>query len=577
MVFLPPPSVPKLPFDPPDSITIPEFVFSDKYGRKPLARSRKPYTCGITGKSYTNSEVEEREKLLARALAKRLGYDLADGTEWDRVLALYSLNTIDYIPLTHAVHRLSGIVTPASAAYSAQELQHQLVSSGANALFTCVPLLDNALVAAKGAGIPEDRIFLLPIPGFEAKAPFKTIDDLIAEGKDAPELKPLNWVNGQGARQVAYLCYSSGTSGLPKAVQISHRNVIANIIQMTIQDGVGRKAAGVDTQVQLGLLPLSHIYGLVPVAHYGLYNGDETIILPRFELKMLLSAIQRFKIEQMALVPPIMIHMLSSQAECAKYDISSVRFIFSGAAPLGKETMEDLWKVWPSWRICQGYGLTETSPVVTATSELDIDAGTSGTLLPGLKAKIIDTDGSEITEYNKPGELLVQGPTIVLGYLNNAKATAETFVHHEDGRWMRTGDEVLVRKSPKGNEHFVIVDRIKELIKVKGHQVAPAELEDHLLSHPLVSDCAVIQVPDLRAGEVPKAFVVKAPQAKGKSDDEVKESINKYVEEHKAKHKWLKGGIEFIDVIPKSPSGKILRRLLRDREKQARKEKGAKL
>ncbi|KAM0413600.1 hypothetical protein ACHAPT_013624 [Fusarium lateritium] len=577
MVFTPPPAVPKLPFDPPDSITIPDFVFSDKYGRKPISRSRGPYTCGITGESYTTAEVVEREKLLARALAKRLGYDLAEGTEWDRVLALYSLNTIDYIPLTHAVHRLSGIVTPASAAYSAQELQHQLVSSGANALFTCVPLLDNALAAAKGAGIPQDRIFLLPVPGFEAKAPFKTIDDLIAEGRDAPELKPLNWVKGQGARQVAYLCYSSGTSGLPKAVQISHRNVIANIMQMTIQDGVGRKAAGVDTQVQLGLLPLSHIYGLVPVAHYGLYNGDETVILPRFELKMLLSAIQRFKIEQMALVPPILIHMLSSQDECAKYDISTIRFIFSGAAPLGKETMEDLWKVWPKWNICQGYGLTETSPVVTSTSELDIDAGSSGTLLPGLKAKLIDTDGSEITEYNKPGELLVQGPTVVLGYLNNAKASAETFVHHEDGRWMRTGDEVIVRKSAKGNEHFVIVDRIKELIKVKGHQVAPAELEAHLLSHPLVSDCAVIQVPDLRAGEVPKAFVVKAAEAKGKSDDEVTQSINKFVEEHKAKHKWLKGGIEFIDIVPKSPSGKILRRLLRDRERQARKEKGAKL
>lgn len=125
---------------------------------------------------------------------------------------------IDYIPFTHAVHRLSGIVTPASAAYSVQELQHQLVSSGANALFTCVPLLENALAAAKGAGIPEDRIFLLPVPGFEAKAPFKTINDLIAEGKDAPELKPVNWVKGQGARQVAYLCYSSGTSGLPVSV-----------------------------------------------------------------------------------------------------------------------------------------------------------------------------------------------------------------------------------------------------------------------------------------------------------------------------------------------------------------------
>ncbi|RGP63269.1 putative phenylacetyl- ligase [Fusarium sporotrichioides] len=594
MVFYPPSSI-KLPFDPPDSVTVPEFVFREDGVRKPHSRSRNPFTCGISGKTYTTVKVIERQKLLARALAKRLGYDIREGTEWDRVVALYSVNTIDYITMTHAVHRLNGIVTPASAAYSAPELEHQLRSSGANALFTCVPLLEVALQAAKAAGIPEDRIFLLPVPGAESKQPFKTIDDLVAEGTDAPELKPLDWIKGQGERQVAYLCYSSGTSGLPKAVQITHRNVIANVLQATIQNEEGRKAAGVDAQIQLGLLPLSHIYGLVPVAHYGIYNGDETIILPKFDLKLLLSAIQRFKIQQMALVPPIFIQMMSSYAECQKYDLSTVRFIFSGAAPLGKETTLDLNKHWPSWRICQGYGLTETSPVVTSTSELDIDPGSSGTLLPGLKAKLIDVEGKEVTEYNKPGELYVQGPTVVLGYLNNAKATSETFVHHDDGRWMRTGDEVIVRKSPKGTEHFVVVDRIKELIKVKvktlllhvlnpiidtskqGHQVAPAELEAHLLTHPLVDDCAVIQVPDLRAGEVPKAFVVKAPQAKGKSDDEVTQSINKHVEEHKARHKWLKGGIEFIDVIPKSPSGKILRRLLRDREKQARKEKGAKL
>ncbi|KAF4968303.1 hypothetical protein FSARC_4248 [Fusarium sarcochroum] len=577
MVFYPPPSVPKLPFDPPDSCTIPEFVLTENYARKPFARSRNPYTCGITGKTYTTAEVIQRQQLLARALSKRLGWDIDEGTEWDRVLALYSLNTIDYITLNHAVHHLNGIVTPASAAYSAPELEHQLRSSGANVLFTCVPLLETALAAAKAVGLSEERIFLLPVPGFESKAPFKTIDDLIAEGQDAPELKPLNWIKGQGARQVAYLSYSSGTSGLPKAVQITHRNVISNIMQMTIQDAAGREAAGVDTQVQLGLLPLSHIYGLVPVAHYGIYNGDDTIVLPRFELKTLLSAVQRFKIQQMALVPPVLIQFLSNQAECAKYDLSTVRFIFSGAAPLGKETALDLSKVWPSWNICQGYGLTETSPVVTSTSELDIDYGSSGTLLPGLTAKLLDLVGNEVTEYNTPGELLVQGPTVTLGYLNNEKATAETFVHHSDGRWMRTGDEVIVRKSAKGVDHFVVVDRIKELIKVKGHQVAPAELEAHLLSHSFVDDCAVIQVPDARAGEVPKAFVVKAPQAKGKSDDEVTQSINKHVEEHKARHKWLKGGIEFIDIIPKSASGKILRRLLRDRERQARKEKGAKL
>ncbi|KAF5564450.1 hypothetical protein FNAPI_2158 [Fusarium napiforme] len=576
MVFYPPPSV-SLPFEPPESITIPDFIFSDKHARKPISQSRNPFTCGISGKTYTTEEVIQREKLLARALAKRLGYDVHDGTEWDRVVALFSVNTIDYITMTHAVHRLNGIVTPASAAYSAPELEHQLRSSGANALFTCVPLLETALTAAKAVGIPEDRIFLLPVPGFESKPPFKSIDDLVAEGKDAPELQPLNWIKGQGLRQVAYLCYSSGTSGLPKAVEITHVNVIANVMQMTVQNAEGRKAAGVDTQVQLGLLPLSHIYGLVPVAHWGIYNGDETVILPKFELKMFLATVQRFKIEQMALVPPIMVQMLSHKAECQKYDLSSVRFIFSGAAPLGKETISGLNEIWPSWNICQGYGLTETSPVVSSTTELDIDPGSSGSLLPGIKAKVIDAEGKEVTEYNTPGELYVQGPSVVLGYLNNAKATAETFVNHSDGRWMRTGDEVIVRKSPKGIEHLVIVDRIKELIKVKGHQVAPAELEAHLLTHPLVDDCAVIQVPDERAGEVPKAFVVKAPEAKGKSDEEVTKSINKHVEEHKARHKWLKGGIEFIEIIPKSPSGKILRRLLRDKEKQARKEKGAKL
>ncbi|KAK7425297.1 hypothetical protein QQZ08_008194 [Neonectria magnoliae] len=578
MVFTPPQWVPKLPFDPPDSITVADFVNNENYGRCPIAKARNPFTCGFTGKTYSVAEVLQREEHLARAIAKRLGYHLHEGTEWDRVIGLFSLNTIDYIPFTHAVHRLSGIVTPASAAYSAPELEHQLRSSGANALFTCIPLLETGLAAAKAAGIPENRIFILSMPGFDDKTvPYPTIDDLVNEGKALPELPPLNWAPGQGARQVAYLCYSSGTSGLPKAVMISHRNVISNIMMMKIYDQAGRKAAGVETQVTLGLLPFSHIYGLVVCGLYALLTGDELVVLPRFELKSFLEAIQKFRIEQMAVVPPILIQMLSNRDLCSKYDLSSVRFAFSGAAPLGSETMEDILKVYPNWHVCQGYGLTETSPVVTSTSELDILPGSSGSLLPGLRAKIIDASGNEVRDYESPGELLVQGPTVVLGYLNNASSSSATFIHDEDGRWMRTGDEVLVRKSPKGNEHFVVTDRIKELIKVKGHQVAPAELEAHLLAHSLVSDCAVIQVPDARSGEVPKAFVVKAPQAEGKSDADVTAEINKHVEEHKARHKWLKGGIEFIDVIPKSPSGKILRRLLRDREKQARKAEGAKL
>ncbi|TEA20372.1 Acyl-CoA ligase AFT1-1 [Colletotrichum sidae] len=578
MVFTSPSWVPQLPFDPPDSITIAEFMSNEKYGRYSLSKARNPYTCGLTGKTYTAQEVKQRTDLLARAISKKLGFAPNEDTEWDKVVGLFSLNTIDYIPLTHAVHRLSGIVTPASAAYSAPELEHQLRSSGAKALFTCIPLLETALKAAKAVNIPNDRIILLPVPGVTQNVPFATLDDLITEGQSLPELEALKWVKGQGARQVAYLCYSSGTSGLPKAVMISHRNVIANTLQFRTYESVARKALGIETQIGLGLLPFSHIYGLVVIAHCGTYRGDGIIVLPKFELKQFLDAVQRFKINCLPVVPPIVIQVIRNQDLCKKYDLSSVRFVYTGAAPLGAETVEDLKKQYPKWHVGQGYGMTETSTVVCTTSEIDIDVGSSGSLVPGTRGKIVDpTTGGEITEYNKPGELLVQGPSVVLGYLHNERANADTFVWHEDGRWIRTGDEVLVRKSAAGNEHLVIVDRIKELIKVKGHQVAPAELEAHLLTHPAVSDCAVIQVPDDRAGEVPKAYVVRAAPYVKKPEIEVAADICKHVEEHKARHKWLKGGVEFVDIIPKSPSGKILRRLLRDRERDARKARGAKL
>ncbi|KAJ0166487.1 4-coumarate--CoA ligase-like 2 [Colletotrichum tanaceti] len=578
MVFISPKWVPQLPMDPPDSITIAEFMSNEKYGRYPLTEARSPYTCGLSGKSYTAFELRQRTDSLAKAISKRLDFAPNEGTEWDKVVALFSLNTIDYIPFTHAIHRLSGIVTPASAAYSAQELEHQLRSSNAKALFTCIPLLETALKAAKAVGLPDNRIFLLPVPGASKKTSYVSLDSLIQEGNSLPELEPLKWVKGQGARQVAYLCYSSGTSGLPKAVMISHRNVIANVLQFTTYDSVARKELGIKTQATLGLLPFSHIYGLVIIAHCGTWRGDGVIVLPKFELKQFLESVQKFKINFLPVVPPIIIQVIRNLELCNKYDLTSVRFVYTGAAPLGAETVEDLRKQYPKWHVGQGYGMTETSTVVSTTSEIDIDVGSSGSLVPGARGKIVDpTTGEEITEYNKPGELLVQSPSVVLGYLHNERANAETFVWHEDGRWIRTGDEVLVRKSAAGNEHLVIVDRIKELIKVKGHQVAPAELEAHLLTHPAVSDTAVIQVPDDRAGEVPKAYVVRAAGYESKPEAEVAADISKYVEEHKARHKWLKGGVEFVDAIPKSPSGKILRRLLRDREKEARRTKGAKL
>ncbi|KAM6524281.1 hypothetical protein FSOLCH5_004882 [Fusarium solani] len=358
---------------------------------------------------------------------------------------------------------------------------------------------------------------------------------------------------------------------------ISHYNVIACILMIhTFEQGDHREGV-LNTQVSLGVLPFSHIYGLVVVAHVAHYRGDEVIVLQKFQLDQLLAAIQRFKIEVLYVVPPILVQLLSNHDKCKKYDLSSVRLAFSGAAPLGSEASHKMLELFPKWKISQGYGLTEASPSVLHSSETDSLMGSSGSLLPGVKAKIIDQYGKEVTEHETPGELYVQAPNVTLGYLNNAKANAETFVWDKDGRWLRTGDEVLVRKSPGGFELFVVVDRIKELIKVKGHQVAPAELEAHLLDHPHVSDCAVIGIHDDRAGEVPLAFVVKSKEASNLSHEEVERSIHEHVESHKARHKWLKGGIRFLELVPKSPSGKILRRVLRSQAVPVGKKELAKL
>ncbi|GAT21108.1 phenylacetyl-CoA ligase [Aspergillus luchuensis] len=501
MVFLPPKEAGTLP-PIPDNIPLSEFMLTDLYGRNPLGYSRDPFICGITGKSFSALEVVDRVDYLSRALSKELNWKPNTGTEWDKTLAIFSLNTIDTLPLSWAVHQLGGLVSPANAAYSAAELKYQLLDSKAKALFTCLPLLQTALEAASLAGLPKDRIYLLEVPpqltpGVKAPAQFKTVSQFIEEGKSLPKVERLNWAAGEGSRRTAFLCYSSGTSGLP--------------------------------------------------------------------------------------VPPIIINMLRNHETCAKYNLSSIRSIFTGAAPLGVETAEDFQKLYPNVIIRQGYGLTETSTVVSSTHPNDVYLGSSGTLLAGVEMRIVTPEGKEITDYDTPGELVVRSPSVVLGYLNNEKANRETF---EDG-WMRTGDEAVVRVGPKKTEHIFIVDRIKELIKVKkvrgvtdrneqGLQVAPAELEAHLLTHPAVADCAVIAIPDEAAGEIPKAIVVKSPSFRG-SDEEAIQSIKKHVEEHKARHKWLKGGVRFIDAIPKSPSGKILRRMLRDQEKEARRKAGSKL
>ena len=268
-----------------------------------------------------------------------------------------------------------------------------------------------------------------------------------------------------------------------------------------------------------------------------------------------------------------MIQMVNNAPTLRSYDLSAVRCIFTGAAPLGASTAQKLLTLYPSWTIRQAYGLTETSTVVTTSTYHDIFLGSVGSLVPDYTVKLVRRDGSEVTAYDEPGEIWARSPSVVLGYLNNKQANCDTFV---DG-FMRTGDEGVVRRSEAGHEHLFIVDRIKELIKVKGIQVAPAELEACLLTHEAVADAAVVPIPDEDAGERPKAFVVRTAGASlEQGDGLVKRDIMRFVEREKARHKWIKE-VEFADAIPKSASGKILRRMLKDKDREQRRAKGPKL
>jgi acyl-CoA synthetase (AMP-forming)/AMP-acid ligase II len=345
---------------------------------------------------------------------------------------------------------------------------------------------------------------------------------------------------------------------------ISHFNIIANILQMTLYESTFRPKNHRD--VILGVLPQSHIYSVVLMAHVAAFRGDTVVTMAKFELMEFIRAVQRFRMTFLYVVPPILIS-LAKQSALAKdpkiFDLPSVRRIYSGAAPLTQELTEAVRQRYPNVILGQGYGMTE-APTVIASHPGEVLDGSSGCIIPGVSARIVDSEGKEVKSHNTPGELFVKGPQIAMGYYKREKATRETF--SADG-WLRTGDEVEIRRHPKtGDPHLFVVDRTKELIKVSGYQVAPAELEGHLLGHPIVADCAIIPVPNERSGEVPKALVVLRQDC-GIDHETAEEQLKQWVADHKSKQKWLRGGIEFVPEVPKSPSGKILRRLLRDRER----------
>lgn len=457
------------------------------------------------------------------------------------VVAMLCPNVPAFATVFHGILRAGASITTINSLYTAHEIENQLRDAAATWLVTVSPLLPQASAAAQAAGIADDHVVVLD--GAEGHPDLRA---LLGEGRTPPE------VSFDPATHVAVLPYSSGTTGVPKGVMLSHRNLVANvhqcrpIIEITPDDRV------------LAVLPFFHIYGMTVLLNLALRQRATLVTMPRFDLMEFLRVVQDHRCTFLFIAPPIAV-ALAKHPAVDGFDLSSVHSVFSGAAPLDGETAETAGRRIGA-RFYQGYGMSELSPVSHAIpADSGFPVSSVGVLIPGCDAKLVDPEtGAELEQHGDdgltpPGEIWVRGPNVMLGYLNRPDATAETL--DADG-FLHTGDIGVHHV----DGYFTIVDRLKELIKYHGYQIAPAELEALLLSHPKIQDAAVIGVRDDEGEEIPKAFVVAAPDAGLTAED-----VMTFVAGHVAPHKKVRR-VEFIEVVPKSTSGKILRKDLRARE-----------
>src|SRR5713226_1629027 len=506
-------------------VTIPEVSLTDFIFQSANGIQDKPALIeGLTGRAWTYAQLADSVRRTAASMAKK-GFRKGD------VFGIFSTNCPEYAIAFHAVAMLGGINTTLNPLYTAEEAAHQLTDAGAKFLVTAPKFVEKAHDAARHSKIKQLFVF------GEAEGATSFASLLESDG-EVPHVK----INPK--EDLVALPYSSGTTGLPKGVMLTHYNLVANMCQMDGLDYFHRD----DTL--LCVLPLFHIYGLVVVLNMGLHLGATIVTMPRFDLEQFLGLIEKYRVTLSHIVPAIVLQ-LARNPLVGEHDLSSLKMIFSGAAPLGERlSRECMQRIGCSIR--QGYGMTETSPV-THSSPADpakMKLGSVGPPAPNTECKLVDPGTGGELGPNQEGEVWVRGPQIMKGYLNNAEATAGTI---DADRWLHTGDIGYADE----DGHFFIVDRVKELIKYKGFQVAPAELEAILLTHPAVSDAAVIPCVDDEAGEVPKAFVVTKAEISA-------EAIMEFVEERVAPHKKIRT-VEFIEQIPKSASGKILRRVLVDK------------
>jgi len=513
------------------SVSIHDYLFADL---DTAALDSVAIVDGVTGAETTYRQLVAQIDLFAGALAAR-GVGLGDR------IGVLCPNVPAFATVFHGILRAGATATTINSLYTADEIAAQLEDSDAHWLITVTPLLAGAKSAAERRGIPAERVVVL-----DGADGHPSLRDLLGEGRTAPE------VTFDPATHLAVLPYSSGTTGRAKGVMLTHRNLVANVGQCT-----GLLSVDCDDRV-LAVLPFFHIYGMTVLLNFALRKRASLVTMPRFDLPDFLRIIAEHRTTWVFIAPPIAV-ALAKHPIVDQYDLSSVRVIFSGAAPLDGELATAVSQRL-GCEVVQGYGMTETSPAVNLIPAewTHVDKSSIGPLVPNTEARLVDPEtGQDIVPdehgISAPGELWVRGPQVMAGYLGRPDETAQML--DEDG-WLRTGD--IATAGPDGVFH--IVDRLKELIKYKGYQVAPAVLEAVLLGHPRIADAAVIGTRDDDGQEVPKAFVVAQPGAQLTADE-----VMEFVAERVAPHEKVRR-VEFIEAVPKSASGKILRKDLRVRE-----------
>lgn len=490
---------------------------------------------GSNGKVYSYGEVDLISRRVGSGLAK-LGIGHGD------VVMLLLPNCPEFAFVFLGSSRIGAIATTANPFYTPGEIAKQAIASGARVIVT------QASYVEKLCDLDRQKRSV-PVITIDTGAPEGCLDFSVLAEADENEI-PVVEIRPD---DVVALPYSSGTTGLPKGVMLTHGALVSSVAQQV--DGENPNLYLHSEDVVLCVLPLFHIYSLNSVLLCSLRVGAAILIMQRFEIHVLLDLIEKFKVTVAPFVPPIVL-AIAKNPTVEKYDISSIRMVMSGAAPLGKELEDALRARIPNATLAQGYGMTEAGPVLAmslgfAKVPFSIKSGSCGTVVRNAEMKILEPETGVSLPHNQAGEICIRGPQIMKGYLNDPEATEMTI--DKDG-WLHTGDVGYI----DDEEELFIVDRVKELIKYKGFQVPPAELEAILVSHPSIADAAVVSQMDEIAGEVPVAFVVRSDDGPQLTVNEIKEFVAKQVVFYKKLH-----NVYFIDAIPKSPSGKILRKDLR--------------